>query len=95
MSPIRWFFVTAVVVLALFFAPLAFAHKAGWCGHSVVYFQQWSYGQAIQYREIWVTSWQSGGRHIHEVKTQYAPLSGSPAWVTIHYHQRDCGSTHS
>jgi len=72
----------------------ASAHKAGWCGHTSVYWTVWSYGQQIEYREVYKYDYYSGGVHFHVVST-LSNQAGTLNWTLIHQHHRACGATHS
>lgn len=78
-----------LLVLALIAPWPGGAHNTNYCGHGSTYWQRWSYGQLIYYRESFLNDYMSGGIHWHEVGSYYKNSPGA-FYIYIHTHARSC-----
>ncbi len=84
----RWLTIVSVAVAVLVLSGNAGAHTS-YCGHGTKTWSVWSYGQQIDYREVYLWSAESvNGDHKHTYRTQYAQIW--QPWTTIHSHTRIC-----
>ena len=70
--------------------PPAAAHLSGNCSHSTQYWQVWSYGILIYYRQVNYDTYQSGnGDHVHKYRTDATQTNRTP-FKAVDFHNRVC-----